>query len=106
LTRTGQVTVETVSGEKTKILWATVYQDRGDTLIKAALRRRLLTSYPLKTRVDIVVTTATGEKYLETPTEDIYIPRNVPGKGSGVRFFRKRIPGTLPQNSTVRIECR
>ena len=106
LTKTGQVTVETVSGEKTKILWAKVYQDGDDTLIKVALRRRLPTAYPLKTHVDIVVIGPDGEKFLETRTENIYVPRNVPGKGPNVKFFRKRIPQTLPQNSTVRIECR
>ena len=106
LTKTGQVTVETVSGEKTKILWAGVYQDGDDTLIKVALRRRLPTAYPLKTHVDIVVIAPDGEKSLETRTENIYVPRNVPGKGPSVKFFRKVIPGTLPQNSTVTIECR
>ncbi len=106
LTKTGQVTVETVSGEKTKILWAKVYQDGDDTLIKVALRRRLPTAYPLKTHVDIVVIAPNGEMSLETRTENIYVPRNVPGKGPNVKFFRKVIPGTLPQNSTVRIECR
>ncbi len=102
----GHVTVETVSGEKTKILWARVYQDGEDTLIKVALRRRLPTAYPLKTHVDIVVIGPDGEKFLETRTENIYVPRNVPGKGPNVKFFRKCIPGTLPENSTVRIECR
>ena len=106
LTKTGQVAVETVSGEKTKILWARVYQDGDDTLIKAALRRRLPTAYPLRTHVDIVVIGPDGEKSLETRTENIYVPRNVPGKGPNVKFFQKRIPRTLPENSTVRIECR
>ncbi len=106
LTKTGHIAVETVSGEKTKILWAKVYQDGDDTLIKVALRRRLPTAYPLKTHVDIVVIAPDGEKSLETRTENIYIPRNVPGKGPNVKFFRKYIPQTLPQNSTVRIEFR
>ncbi len=106
LTKKGQVAVETVSGEKTRILWAKVYQDGDDTLIKVALRRRLPTAYPLKTHVDIVVIGPDGEKTLETRTENIYVPRNVPGKGPNVKFFRKYIPGTLPPNSTVRIECR
>ena len=106
LGETGHVTVQAVSGEKTKILWAKVYQHGDDTLIKAALRRRLPTAYPLKTHVDIVVIAPDGEKSLETRTENIYIPRNVPGKGPNVKFFRKVIPGTLPPNSTVIIECR
>jgi len=106
LTKTGQVAVETVSGEKTKILWAKVYQDGDDTLIKVALKRRLPTAYPLKTHVDIAVIDPNGAKSLETRTENIYVARNVPGEGPTVRFFRKHIPGTLPENSTVRIECR
>ena len=106
LTKTGQIAVETVSGEKTRILWAKVYQDGDDTLIKVALKRRLPTAYPLKTHVDIAVIAPNGEKSLETRTENIYVPRNVPGKGPTVKFFRKRIPQTLLQNSTVRIECR
>ena len=106
LTKTGQVAVETVSGEKTKILWAKVYQDGDDTLIKVALRRRLPTAYPLKTHVDIAVIAPDGEKYLETRTENIYVARNVPGEGPTVKFFRKYLPQTLLQNSTVRIECR
>ncbi len=106
LTETGQVAVETVSGEKTKILWAKVYQDGDDTLIKAALKRRLPTAYPLKTHVDIAVIAPNGEKTLESRTENIYVARNVPNKRPTVRFFRKVIPGTLPKNSTVIIECR
>ena len=92
--------------DKTRILWARVYQDGDDTLIKVALRRRLPTAYPLKTHVDIVVIAPNGEKSLETRTENIYVPRNVPGKGPTVKFFRKHITGKLPKNSTVRIECR
>ena len=106
LGETGHVTVQAVSGEKTKILWAGVYQDGDDTLIKAALRRRLPTAYPLKTHVDIAVIAPNGEKYLETRTENIYVARNIPGEGPTVKFFRKHIPGKLPENSTVRIECR
>lgn len=106
LTKTGQIAVETISGEKTRILWAKVYQDEDDTLIKVALKRRLPTAYPLKTHVDIAVIAPNGEKYLETRTENIYVARNTPGEGPTVKFFRKHIPGTLPEKSTVRIECR
>ena len=106
LTETGQIAVETISGEKTRILWAKVYQDGDDTLIKVALKRRLPTAYPLKTHVDIAVIAPNGQKYLETRTENIYVARNVPNKRPTVRFFRKHIPGKLPKNSTVKIECR
>ena len=97
----GVVSVETEPSEKVKILWADVYQDGEEIVVYGVIQRRIHTSYPLMTHVDVTLYSSEGETLYETRTQDMYVPGRIPGKGIDWRRFKIRLPEMPPQNSRI-----
>jgi len=105
LVRKGTVSVETVSSEKVKLLWASAYQQDKTLLVCGRVGRFGLSNYPLRTHVDISIISPSGEVLYESQTEDIFVPRHTPGKGPNSRHFRLRFPTIPQQGSLVQVVC-
>lgn len=99
----GLVSVETVPSKRVNILWTDVYQDGNDMVVYGVVQRRSYTSYPLKTHVDIAVLSPEGTVLQETRTQDIYVPRRIPGKGINWKRFEVRFPSIPAEGSKVSI---
>jgi hypothetical protein len=99
----GAISVETKPSESVRILWTDVYQDGEDIIVYGAVRRRSHTSYPLTTHVDVMILAPDGEVLQEARTQDIYVPRRIPGKGVNWKRFEARFSSMPPQGSLVRL---
>jgi hypothetical protein len=101
----GIVSVDTVPSEKVSILWADVYEDGEDVVVYGTLRRRGYTGYPMKTHVDVTISSPDGTVLEEARTPDIDVPRYILGKHTRSRGIRgKRFEvrfREVPQGSKI-----
>lgn len=105
LVETGKVSLETESGERVNILNAYVYQDGEETVVSAAIRRKVISSYPLKIQVSVSVVGPDGAAYLEPEKEVFSVYRYQPGRSPSIKFYRKHISEILPEGSVVKLTC-
>jgi len=96
----GVVSLETVPNERADILWADVYVDGEDNVVYGTLQRRSHTSYPIKTHVDVTISSPDGVILEQSRTPDIYVPRRRPGKGISFKRFKSRF-ANIPTGSKV-----
>jgi len=105
LVKTGKVFIETVPSQKVKILWVNIYQEGDELVVYGVVRRFGISSYPLKTYVDISILSADGTLLHEARTPDIWVPRRLSGKGIAFKRFRMRFPDIPPEGSLIRTVC-
>lgn len=97
----GLVSVEEQDSDKVKILWTDVYQQDGQKWAYGVLKQRNFGSGVIQTHVDIQVLNTDGSVEYETITEDLFVPRNRIGNGTGWKKFRVLLPENLPEGSKV-----
>jgi len=96
------VSVETVPSEKVRILLTDVYGDGENVVVYGAVQRRNYTSYPMKTHVDITVSSPDGTILHEARSLDVSVPSHRPGKTVDWKRFEVRFPD-IPKGSKVRL---
>ncbi|HML73198.1 MAG TPA: hypothetical protein PKB02_01755 [Anaerohalosphaeraceae bacterium] len=98
---TNQVTVAKQDSEKIRILWTDVYQTDGQTWAYGALKQRGYHPSSIKAHVDIQVLSEDGSVQYETFSDDVYVPRNRPGKGPDWRRFKVQLAENIPTEAVV-----
>lgn len=93
--------VETVSSENVKILWADSRQAEENVVVHGTLRRRAYGSVPMKAHVDVQVLSMNGDILQEVHTPDVYVPRNRPGKGIKFERFEIELQNVSADNKII-----
>lgn len=98
----GIVSVETTSSKSVNILWTNVSRDGKETVVYGAVQRRSHTSHPIKTHIDIAISSPDGKILEEARTLDIDVPRRIPGKGANFKRFELRF-SDIPPGSEINV---
>jgi len=91
--------------KKAEILWADVYEDGNDVLVKGVLRRIGHSNAPFNVHVDVAIFSSDGKLLYEHSTPEVGVPRKVVGKGTGWKRFNATFPGQIPEDSSIRVVC-
>ena len=102
----GLVSIEAQGTEKVEFISTNVYQQDGQTWASGVLRQRTGNPSVIKTQVDIQVLSKNGSVQHETSSGELYIPRNIAGKGPRIKKMRVQIPNDLSENSRIKMTLR
>ncbi len=103
LVDSGFLTLEKHATGKVYVAWSDAYEHEGGFVIDGVLRRRDSVGLPLKTHVDVTVSSPDGRVFYTARSGDIYVPRRITGRGQSMKRFSVHFSRVPPRGSTVRV---
>lgn len=95
----GKVTVEAIDSQRTEVANVRVYEEAGEVIVTGKLRRKGFFTYAGEGHVDITIVGSDGQTIQQV--SHMYAPHHITRFQSG--SFKVRIPGDLPEKSTIRV---
>lgn len=93
--------VSVSSGDDIEILWADCHRVDSTLMIHGTMKRKLPGSTPLKAHIDVQLFSTEDKLLQETSTRDVYLPRNLPGKGMGFERFELELENVSAENMKI-----
>jgi hypothetical protein len=93
--------VSVSSGDDIEILWADSHRVDSTLMIHGTMKRKLPGSTPLKAHIDVQLFSMEDELLQEACTRDVYLPRNLPGKGMGFERFELEFENISAENTKI-----
>lgn len=93
--------VSVSSGDDVEILWADSHRVDSTLMIHGTMKRKLPGSTPLKVHIDVQLFSTEDELLQEACTRDVYLPRNLPGKGMGFERFELELENISAENTKI-----
>ena len=96
--------IEISSSKNIKILWADWYQINDKAVIHGSLKRKSHGAAPMKAHLGVQVLSEKGDILQTVHSKDIYVPRNLSGKGIKTKRFEIELKN-VPDASTVLVSA-
>jgi hypothetical protein len=103
LVDSGIVGLEKQGHGKIHVVWSDVYEDDDGLVVAGVIRRYDRVGLPIKTHVNVAILSPGGIILNEGQSRDMYVPRNITGKGQSPQRFAVHFAKTPPQGSLIRV---
>ena len=103
ISQNGTVTIERIDSETLFMPWADAYEEGNNLMIRGVIEQRYQSSNSLKAHVDVTIIDSNGQLLKETKTANVYVPRNLPGKGIKWVRFNLTVPMMVSKGTTIKL---